>query len=346
MTWRLIKIDSHYLSKAIWHKIIWAIAILTMVPLIYFIVLSFKIKNKLIRAKMIVVYSLLAMQSIIIILHYGFIPQGHPINSFASLTQALFKFLFYAFIFFVLFHDSIKMSQAELSKRNGVLLISIFVVILAIVITTMTLGYIERINETHDSFCTSSTWIVIKTTHFVISMILIVLGWAITKFVKDVNRSRGYQIDVKKSRSLYALWIIIITSNLNATVELIIELLLLIQNPENCYFITDIDSINAILWLFFRLSASNLWVWPTIYAFNPKTISEKEKLQKMLIEEDSYEHFNHLAPPPALGINRSPESTSLQSYGSLTQDSESSNSTVKDRPPKKLVISKLYKSKK
>jgi hypothetical protein len=55
-----------------------------------------------------------------------------------------------------------------------------------------------------------------------------------------------------------------------------------------------------ILWLLFRLSASNLWIWPSFYVFNPKFIIRKEKFQSKLNEEDSYDVYDEAKTLPSV----------------------------------------------
>lgn len=316
MVWRLITKDSSFTSKVVGHKILWTWAFLTLMPLLYLFIYSFKILDRWIKLKMMLAYSIMITEWLLVIIHYGFIPKGNNFNSFSSLTQALVRFIFYAYVFYILFHDATKLMEKSMTRSKAVTLITIFAASLIYIIGLMVLGYIERIHNIHSQFCTSMAWIFIKGSHFVMSLMLIALGWAITNYVKKLMSSRGYDVKARKIQPLKALWVIILTSVIDSTLELLIEVGVIIVDPDNWYLMSSNDFFNAFLWIIFRLLATNLWIWPSLYVFNSRAVVKAEKHQRLLIQEESYDQFDE-APPMLSTQSKEIRGTfALQNHGS------------------------------
>lgn len=128
--------------------------------------------------------------------------------------------------------------------------------------------------------------------------------------------SRGYDIKARKIQPLKALWVIILTSVIDSTLELLIEVGVIIVDPDNCYLMSSNDFFNALLWLIFRLLATNLWIWPSLYVFNSKAVVRAERRQRSLIQEESYDQFDEAPPMLSPQKKESASSLGLQSYHS------------------------------
>ena len=95
MTWRLLEHDSKHRSLVISHKIFWGISVLTLIPIIYLFIYSFKVRSQSIRIKLWAIYSILMVECMFIILHYGFVPSQSSLNSYFALFQQFVQFIFY-----------------------------------------------------------------------------------------------------------------------------------------------------------------------------------------------------------------------------------------------------------
>lgn len=149
MTLRLFTLDSSSLSKVIVHKILWGWTVLTMIPLLYLFIYSFKISHKWIKLKLMVAYSILMAVQLTVIVHYGFLPRGNNFNSYASLIQTMIRFVYYAFIFYVLFHDAIKLMEKSMTTKKVILLVVIFLVASIYMVALLIFGFIEKTNHLH-----------------------------------------------------------------------------------------------------------------------------------------------------------------------------------------------------
>lgn len=176
MGWRLLTKDSSFTSKVVGHKILWTWAFLTMLPLLYLFIYAFKILDRWIKLKMLLAYTIMITECMLVIIHYGFIPKGNNFNSYSSLTQALVRFIFYSYVFFILFQDATKLMEKSMTRAKAMTLITIFAACLVYIIGLMVLGYIERVHNIHSQFCTSMAWIFIKGSHFIMSLMLVGLG--------------------------------------------------------------------------------------------------------------------------------------------------------------------------
>lgn len=179
------------------------------------------------------VYILFIMECTVIILEYGFVPRGSRFNNFTILTQSLLRYIQYIFICYVIFHDALKLTKRKLTRASTIILLSVFGTCLVYTLAVMIYGFIERFYDRRQEYCTSSSWVLIKSSHFAISLIIMVIGFIITRYVQKVLRDKGYEITIKQSKPLLALWVIIIASFIDSFLELLIEVLFATIRPAN-----------------------------------------------------------------------------------------------------------------
>ena len=124
---------------------------------------------------------------------------------------------------------------------------------------------------------------------------MIGLGVLITQYVRKSFKLQGKKLTKNDKEKLVKLWIMISTNTIDAFLQVVIETLFITTHPDECYKVTPYDYINAVIWIVFRLTAVNLWIWPCLYVFNAKKIYKEELLSIKKNEEDSYDQFESFA---------------------------------------------------
>ena len=209
-------------------------------------------------------YSICMFECLLLIVHFGFIPSDSEINDVSVLTQELVKFLAYFTIFSMLIYDITRLIRSKL-----IIVVVITIAILQIVIVVI---IIKEYVDTSEYTCTSLTFTFIRICHITISIWLVIISYIISKgtliALKNANKDGKSKIlsDIRK------LWIITLTSLVESIIHGVIDMSILIANPNDWYKITTSYPFDAILWFALRFFEVNFWIWPTIYAFNSRDI--------------------------------------------------------------------------
>lgn len=269
----------------------------------------------------------------LIVLHYGVLPSHSEGNKYSILTQECIRFVGYFTLLTFLFVDIIRLVNSKLIKASiGVICALIFALL-----GLMLKEYIAVSEE----FCSSLFWTLIRATHILISLCLVVIAVLITKKTYQALDSLSTFVKYKVKKDLIKLWVVIIMNIIEAVVHGSLDVYLLILYPESCYHISDSDVANAIFWLTLRMLSTNAWIWPTLFAFNSRDVVKYQTRSPSLmssVDVDEYEDSIKPIPRETVSPININVTRAYNLNGSGVTTSSSSEFDVNVRPALKTTI--------
>lgn len=134
-------------------------------------------------------------------------------------------------------------------------------------------------------FCENIVWLLIRIVSISDAFLSLVTAIILTRHVRTLVEEKGQEYN----RDIFGPMFFLIMSNVG--IEMcgsVWDIFFRFGNQKSCHDLTGHDTVDAAIWIIFKLSVVNLWMWPIMYAYSPLKFWKAENYDSDKLHQDDF----------------------------------------------------------